>query len=260
MESSGFTSVGASISAALTQAVGIAGLPHFIMRFFTVPNVREARRSAAYATAMIGGFYIVMIIIGFGTIAILNGNPEYAIGPALLRNGNNMAPLYLAHALGGDILLGICAATVFATILAVVSALTLAVAAAISHDLYGMVIRKGEQTEAEELKVSRFAALAFGLVTIVLSLAFKNENITFPVLFLACFWPRLTAKGALIGGTTGLLCAVAGVILGPTVWVAIFGFDTPIFPYQYPTIVSFPLAMVVTMSVSMLGPKTVVHT
>jgi len=185
-----------------------------------------------------------------------------------------MAPLYLAHALGGDILLGICAATVFATILAVVSALTLAVAAAISHDLYGMVIRKGEQTEAEELKVSRFAALAFGLVTIVLSLTFKNENITFlvitslslaasstfPVLFLACFWPRLTAKGALIGGTTGLLCAVTGVILGPTVWVAIFGFDTPIFPYQYPTIVSFPLAMVVTMSVSMLGPKTVVHT
>ena len=267
MASSSFTSVGAALSAALTQAVGIAGLPHFIMRFFTVPNVVEARRSAAYATAMIGGFYIVMIIIGFGTIAILNGNPEYTVGPGLLQNGNNMAPLYLAHALGGDILLGICAATVFATILAVVSALTLAVAAAISHDLYGMVIRKGEQTEAEELKVTRIAALAFGIFTIVLSLAFKGENITFlvvtslsiaasstfPVLFLACFWRPLTARGALFGGTTGLLIAVSGIILGPTVWVSIFGFETPLFPYQYPTIISLPIALAVTMGVSLAG-------
>ncbi|MFL2771719.1 MAG: sodium:solute symporter family transporter [Rhodospirillaceae bacterium] len=269
LESSSFTSVGASLSAALTQAVGIAGLPHFIMRFFTVPNVREARRSAAYATAMISGFYLIMIVIGFGTIAILNGNPEYTVGPGLLKNGNNMAPLYLAHALGGDILLGICAATVFATILAVVSALTLAVAAAISHDLYGMLYRKGEQSEAEELKISRWAALGFGIATIALSLAFKNENITFlvvtslslaasstfPVLFLACFWPSLTARGALIGGTIGLVCAVAGVVLGPTVWVAIFGFENPIFPYQYPTIVSFPLALVVIVTVSKLDPR-----
>jgi cation/acetate symporter len=268
-ETSRFTSVGASMSAALTQAVGIAGLPHIIMRFFTVPNVAEARRSTAYATAMIGGFYIVMIIIGFGTIAILNGNPDYEVGPALLRNGNNMAPLYLAHALGGDILMGICAATVFATILAVVSALTLAVAAAISHDLYGMVIRKGEQTEEEELKVTRIAALTFGIFTIALSLVFKNENITFlvvtslslaasstfPVLFLACFWPRLTAMGALAGGTSGLVIAITGIILGPTVWVSIFGFENAIFPYQYPTIISLPIALMVTMGVSLRGAK-----
>jgi len=269
MSSSGFTSVGASMSAALTQAVGIAGLPHFIMRFFTVPNVTEARRSAAYATVLIGGFYIVMIVIGFGTIALLNGNPDYAVGPALLRNGNNMAPLYLAHALGGDILLGICAATVFATILAVVSALTLAVSAAISHDLYGMVIRKGEQTEAEELRVSRIAAMAFGIFTILLSLAFKEQNITFlvvtslsiaasstfPILFLACFWRSLTAAGAFAGGTAGLICAVSGIILGPTVWVSIFGFTTPIFPYQYPTIVSLPIAIFTTVGVSLLYTK-----
>ena len=268
-ETSGFTSVWASLSAALTQAVGIAGLPHFIMRFFTVPNVIEARRSAAWATAMISGFYIVLFIIGFGAIALLSGNPEYAVGPSLLQNGNNMAPLYLAHLLGGDVLLGICAAAVFATILAVVSALTLAVAAAISHDLYGMVIRKGEQTEAEELKVSRIAALAFGLFTITLSVAFKNENITFlvvtslsiaasstfPVMFMACFWRPLTAAGALAGGTTGLIIAVTGIILGPTVWVSIFGFDAPIFPYQYPTIISLPIAVVVTVMVSLMGKE-----
>lgn len=271
MESSSFTSVGAAISAALTQAVGIAGLPHFIMRFFTVPSVVEARRSAAYATAMISAFYVVLLVIGFGAIALLNGNPEYAAGPALLKQGNNMAPLYLAHLLGGDIFLGICAAAVFATILAVVSALTLAVAAAISHDVYGMVLRKGQQTEAEELKVSRGAALVFGLVTIALSIAFKEENITFlvvtslsiaasstfPVMFLACFWPRLTAAGALLGGTVGLLCAVTGIILGPTVWVSIFGFDTPLFPYQYPTIFSLPIAVIVTMTVSLAGSKSI---
>ncbi len=269
MASSSFLSVGAAISAALTQAVGIAGLPHFIMRFFTVPNVAEARRSAAYATVLIGGFYIVMIVIGFGAIALLAGNSDYAVGPALLRNGNNMAPLYLAHALGGNVLLGVCAAAVFATILAVVSALTLAVAAAISHDLYGMVIRKGKQTEAEELRVARFAALTFGLVTIALSVAFKEENITFlvvtslsiaasstfPVLFLACFWRSLTAAGALAGGTIGLVCAVTGIILGPTVWVSVFGFDTAIFPYQYPTIISLPIALIVVMTVSLLDPK-----
>ena len=271
MESSSFTSVGASMSAALTQAVGIAGLPHFIMRFFTVPNVVEARRSAAYATAMISGFYIVLLVIGFGAIALLNGNPEYAAGPALLKNGNNMAPLYLAHLLGGDVLLGICAAAVFATILAVVSALTLAVAAAISHDVYGMVIRNGQQTEAEELKVSRIAALLFGLVTIALSVAFKEENITFlvvtslsiaasstfPVMFLACFWRPLTSMGALAGGTTGLICAVMGIVLGPTVWVSIFGFAAPLFPYQYPTIISLPIAVGVTVAVSLMGTERV---
>ncbi len=269
-ETSSFTSVWASLSAALTQAVGIAGLPHFIMRFFTVPNVIETRRSAAWATALISGFYIVLFIIGFGAIALLSGNPDYTTGPGLLQNGNNMAPLYLAHLLGGDVLLGICAAAVFATILAVVSALTLAVAAAISHDLYGMVIRKGEQTEAEELKVSRIAALTFGLFTIVLSVAFKEENITFlvvtslsiaasstfPVMFMACFWRPLTAAGALAGGTTGLVIAVAGIILGPTVWVSIFGFDAPVFPFQYPTIISLPIAVVVTMTISLAESKS----
>lgn len=208
-----------------------------------------------------------MFIIGFGAIALLSGHPEYAVGPALLQNGNNMAPLYLAHLLGGDVMLGICAAAVFATILAVVSALTLAVAAAISHDLYGMVIRKGEQTEAEELRVSRIAALAFGLFTIALSVAFKGENITFlvvtslsiaasstfPVMFMACFWRPLTAAGALMGGTIGLVVAITGIILGPTVWVSIFGFDAPIFPYQYPTIISLPIAVVVTVAVSVMG-------
>jgi cation/acetate symporter len=269
LEPIGFNSVAASMSAALTQAVGIAGLPHFIMRFFTVPNVIEARRSASYATGLIGGFYLVMIIIGFGSIAILAANPAYTVGPALLRNGNNMAPLYLAQALGGDIFLGITAAAVFATILAVVAGLTLAVAAAISHDVFGTVIRKGQVTEAEELKVSRIAAILFGVTSIALSIVFKNENITFlvvtslsiaasstfPLLFLACFWKPLNTAGALAGGIAGLVIAVAGIILGPTVWVAVFGYSAPVFPYQYPTIVGLPVALGVCVIVSLLTAK-----
>jgi cation/acetate symporter len=267
------TTPGAAISAALTQAVGLAGLPHLIMRFFTVPNVVEARKSANYATALIGAFYVLMIVIGYGTVAIVTGDPAYMTETGQLRGGNNMAALYLAHAIGGDIFLGLCAAAVFATILAVVSGLTLAVAASVSHDLFGMVIRAGRQTEAQEIRVSRIAAVVFGIASIALSVVFKNENITFlvvtalsiaasstfPVLILACFWRPLTATGAVVGGTVGLVSAVAGIILGPTVWVAVFGYAQPIFPYQYPTLVTMPIAMILIVAVSLVGPKRAVQ-
>jgi cation/acetate symporter len=264
------SSPGAAISAFLTQAVGLAGLPHLIMRFFTVPNVVEARRSANFATALIGLFYIIMIVIGFGAIAILTNNPDYAGPNGGLRNGVNMAPLYLAHSIGGDLLLGICAAALFATILAVVAGLTLAVAAAVSHDLYAGVIKKGTQTEAQEMKVSRIAAVAFSVVSILMSVAFRHENITFlvvtalsiaasstfPVLFLAIFWRGLTAAGAVIGGSIGLVGALTAIVLGPTVWVPVLGNAAPIFPYQYPTVVTLPLAMVLIVVISLLSQKS----
>ncbi len=263
------SSPGAAISAFLTQAVGLAGLPHLIMRFFTVPNVVEARRSANFATALIGLFYIMMIVIGFGAIAILTGNPDYAGPNGGLRNGVNMAPLYLAHSIGGDVLLGVCAAALFATILAVVAGLTLAVAAAVSHDLYAGVIKKGTQTEAQEMRVSRIAAVCFSVVSIVLSVAFRHENITFlvvtalsiaasstfPVLFLAIFWRGLTAAGAVIGGSIGLVGALTAIVLGPTVWVAVLGNATPIFPYQYPTVVTLPVVTALIVVISLLSQK-----
>ena len=175
----------------------------------------------------------------------------------------------LAQAIGGDVFLGVCAAAVFATILAVVAGLTLAVAAAISHDLFGNVLRKGQSTESQEIFVSRVAAAAFGVVSIALSVVFRNENITFlvvtalsvaasstfPVLFAACFWKPLTARGAVTGGTVGLILSVAGIILGPTVWVAVFGYAEPVFPYQYPTIATLPIAIVVMVAVSLLDAK-----
>ncbi len=264
------SSPAAAISAFLTQAVGLAGLPHLIMRFFTVPSVAEARRSANFATALIGLFYILMIVIGFGAVAILTGNPDYVGPTGALRNGVNMAPLYLAHSIGGDLLLGICAAALFATILAVVAGLTLAVAAAVSHDLYAGVIKKGTQTEAQEMRVSRFAAVTFSVVSILLSVAFRHENITFlvvtalsiaasstfPVLFLTVFWRGTTAAGAVIGGSVGLVGALAAIILGPTVWVPVFGNAAPIFPYQYPTVVTLPLSLVLIVVVSLLSQKS----
>lgn len=269
MGPSNLTTAGAAASAALTQIAGLAGLPHLIMRFFTVPNAAEARRSANFATAIIGGFYLLMIVIGYGAIAIVGEGGADLSRSALLRHGNNMAPLALAHALGGDLLLGICAAAIFATILAVVAGLTLAVAASIAHDIYGSVIRQGRQTERQEINVSRLAALAFGALSVVLSVVFRHENVTFlvvtsmsiaasstfPVLFLACFWRSLSAPGAVYGGTTGLLLAILGIVLGPTVWVDVLGHSRAIFPYQYPTIVSLPAAFFSIVAISIAGRR-----
>jgi len=258
---------GAAISLGLTLLFGPCGLPHILMRFFTVPNVKEARKSANVAAALVGGFCILMVVIGYGTIAVLAGDPQFANADGSMRGGSNMASLHLAQALGGDIFLGFVAAIAFATILAVVSGLTLAAAATISHDLYSTVLRKGKQTEAEEMKVSRWAAFIFAAVSIALSLAFQHENInvlaatafsiaasaTFPVLILALFWKRLTTAGAIAGGVVGLVTAAGGLILGPSVWVAVFGYEQAIFPYQYPTILSMPLAFAVAIGVSFAG-------
>jgi cation/acetate symporter len=257
---------GAAISLGLTMVCGPAGLPHILMRFFTVPNVKEARRSAYVATAIIGLFCLFMIVIGYGTIAVLTGDPAYVDPAGGLRGGGNMASLYLAQALGGSMFLGAVSAVAFATILAVVSGLTLAAATTVSHDLYAMVIRDGKpSTEKDEIAVSRWSAFAFAAVSIALSTIFEHENVnilaatafavaasaTFPLLMLVLFWNKLTTSGALSGGTIGLVAALLGVYLGPSVWVGVLGHVDPIFPYQYPTIVSMPLAFIVAIAVSL---------
>lgn len=254
-----------AISLAIALMFGTAGLPHILMRFFTVSDAKEARKSVFYATGFIGYFYILTFIIGFGAIVMVLGNPQYldaakaAIdGGQPILGGNNMAAIHLSHAVGGDFFLGFISAVAFATILAVVSGLTLAGASAISHDLYASVFKKGNVDSITEMKVSKMATVALGIIAILLGIAFEKQNIAymvglafaiaasanFPILVLSMYWRRLTTRGAVIGGTLGLVTAVLLVVLGPIVWVQILGNAEAIFPYKYPALFSVTVAFV----------------
>jgi len=170
-----------AISLGIALMFGTAGLPHILMRFFTVADAKEARKSVFFATGFIGYFYILTFIIGFAAIVLISKNPDYLTGEGGLLGGNNMAAIYLSHAVGGDIFLGFISAVAFATILAVVSGLTLAGASAVSHDLYASVLKKGQVNEAQEMKISKIATVGFGLIAIVLGIAFEKQNIAFMV-------------------------------------------------------------------------------
>lgn len=250
-----------TVSLGLALMFGTAGLPHIMMRFFTVADQQAARKSVFVATGFIGYFYILTFIIGFGAIVMIAGNDSYLLRNAEgvvtgLRGGGNMAAIHLAHAIGGDLFLGFISAVAFATILAVVAGLTLAGASAVSHDLYASVIKKGKANERSEIRVSQIATLALGVIAITLGLAFENQNIAFmvalafglaasvnfPVLLLSIFWKGMTTRGALVGGFAGLVSCITMVVVGPTVWVSIFGFAKPIFPYEHPALFSMALA------------------
>lgn len=254
-----------AISLAVALMFGTAGLPHILMRFFTVGDAKEARKSVFYATGFIGYFYILTFIIGFGAIVMVFKNPEYldlakqAIdGGSPILGGNNMAAIHLSHAVGGDFFLGFISAVAFATILAVVSGLTLAGASAISHDLYASVLKKGKADGMAEMRVSKYATVVLGVIAILMGIAFENQNIAFvvglafaiaasanfPILFLSMYWKRLTTRGAVIGGSLGLATAVILVILGPIVWVQILGNEEAIFPYKYPALFSVSVSFI----------------
>ena len=244
-----------ALSLGLGLMFGTAGLPHILMRFFTVSDAREARKSVFYATGFMGYFYILTFIIGFGAIMLVGANPEYKDAAGALIGGNNMAAVHLANAVGGNLFLGFISAVAFATILAVVAGLTLAGASAVSHDLYANVFRKGA-TEREELKVSKITVLVLGVIAILLGVLFENQNIAFmvglafaiaascnfPIILLSMYWSRLTTRGAMLGGWLGLLTAVVLMILGPTIWVQILGHEKAIFPYEYPALFSISIA------------------
>jgi cation/acetate symporter len=251
----------AAISLGLALMFGTAGLPHILMRFFTVPDAKQARKSVFYATGLIGYFYILTFIIGFGAIIFVRSNPAYFVGGDTAKGligGNNMPALYLADALGGSFFLGFIAAVAFATILAVVSGLTLAGASAISHDLYANVIARGRADEKTEVNVSKMATVALGIVAVILGVIFEKQNVAyivaltfsvaastnFPVLVLSMFWRGLTTRGAVMGGLAGLISVVTMIILGPTVWKTIMGNPAPIFPYDYPALFSIPLSFI----------------
>ncbi|HHK5876495.1 TPA: cation/acetate symporter ActP [Serratia marcescens] len=249
-----------ALSLGLALMFGTAGLPHILMRFFTVSDAKEARKSVFYATGFIGYFYILTFIIGFGAILLVSANPAFKDATGALLGGTNMAAVHLANAVGGNFFLGFISAVAFATILAVVAGLTLAGASAVSHDLYASVMKNGKATERDELKVSKITVVVLGLVAIALGILFEKQNIAFmvglafsiaascnfPIIILSMYWSRLTTRGAMIGGWLGLLTAVILMILGPTIWVQILGHEKPIYPYEYPALFSMFVAFVGT--------------
>ena len=251
------------ISLSLGLVFGTAGLPHILMRFFTVPDAKQARKSVFVATGFIGFFYLIVAVLGLAAIVIVGQDPafyESGIVGGKLIGGGNMPVMHLAKAVGGDLLLGFISAVAFATILAVVSGLTMAGTSAISHDLYVMVIRKGRADAGDERRVSRIASVGIGIVAVVLGILFKDQNIAFlvaltfgvaasvnfPILVLSMYWKGLTTRGALIGGVAGLVSAVSLVILSPAVWVKVLGNPEAIFPYDYPAIISMNVAFFFT--------------
>lgn len=258
-----------ALSTSIGLIFGLAGLPHILMRFFTVPNAADARRSVFYASGYIGYFFIIVCILGFAAISIIGTNPQFFVNGKIggeLLGGSNMVAIHLAGALGGNALLGFLSAVAFATILAVVAGLTLAGASAISHDLFSKVIKKGQATEKQEMLVSRLAVIGLGVVAIACGILFEKMNIAFlmgltfgiaasanfPVLFLAMYWKDLTTRGAIWGGFSGIISAIVLVVLSPTVWVGVMGHQTAIFPYDNPALFSMPFAFIVSILVSKL--------
>lgn len=246
-----------AISLGMALMFGTAGLPHILMRFFTVKDAVQARRSVFYATGFIGYFYILTFIIGFGAVVLLAGGNYFGADGKII-GGSNMAAIHLSHALGGNMLLGFISAVAFATILAVVSGLTLAGSSAISHDLYATLVLKGQRDEKKEIRASRIATVVLGVIAVILGIVFEKQNVAFmvglafcvaasanfPILLLSMYWRRLTTRGAVIGGAIGLITALVLVILGPTVWVDALGNEKAIFPFKYPAIFSISAAFI----------------
>ena len=247
-----------AISFGMALMFGTAGLPHILMRFFTVPSAKEARKSVLWATTWIAYFYVLTFIIGFGAIVLVSTNPEFKDAAGKLLGGNNMAAIHLAKAVGGDVFLGFISAVAFATILAVVAGLTLSGASAVSHDLYATVFKKGQATSKNELFVSRVTTVVLGIIAVVLGIVFEKQNIAFmvslafaiaasanfPVLFMSVLWKDCTTRGATVGGFLGLFTAVGLTVVSKSVWVDVLGNPAAIFPYTSPALFSMTAGFV----------------
>ncbi|WP_153145335.1 cation acetate symporter [Dechloromonas sp. H13] len=261
-----------AISVGMALMFGTAGLPHILMRFFTVPSAKEARKSVGWATTWIGYFYILTFIIGFGAIVNLIQNPaDFYVGGEIakgLKGGGNMAAVHLAKAVGGDLFLGFISAVAFATILAVVAGLTLSGASAVSHDLYATVFKHGQASSEDELRVSKITTVCLGILAVILGILFEKENVAymvmlafaiacsanFPVLFMSVLWKNCTTRGVTVGGFVGLIAAVTLTILSANVWEAVLGNPkgSAPFPYSSPAIFSMSLAFFTIWLVSIL--------
>jgi cation/acetate symporter len=253
-----------AVSLGLALMLGTAGLPHILMRFYTVPDARTARTSVTYATAFIGFFYLLTFVLGFGAMVLVGQDAIRAID----RGGNMAAPL-LAEVVGGTGFLGFIAAVAFATILAVVAGLTLSGAAALSHDLWVNVIRRGHAPEREQLVVARLATIFLGGLSILLGIAFKGQNVAymvglafaiaasanFPALVLSVFWRPFTTLGAQASMLTGAAASLALIWLSPTIQVQMLQRAEAVFPLRNPGLVSIPLAFLVGIAVSLARPE-----
>lgn len=253
-----------AISLGLALMFGTAGLPHILMRFFTVKDAKEARKSVFYATGFIGYFYILTFIIGFGAIAFLLGNPEFIGSDGKFNGIANMEAIELSKVLGGDIFYGFISAVSFATILAVVAGLAISGAGAISHDLYVNVCKNGKCDANTEMKVTKRATIALGLLAILLGIIFEGQNVAFmvglafsiaasvnfPIILLCIYWRGLSTKGVFYGGLIGLFGVLGLVVLSPSIWVDILGFESAIFPYSYPAIFSMLITFIAIYIIS----------
>jgi cation/acetate symporter len=257
-----------SVSLAFAMTFGMLGLPHILIRFFTVPDEAQARKSAMVATVVIGAVFAMMLaVLGPAAIAFVRPAAQYHEAGGGLEGGSNMAAIHLAHALGGDGLLGFCAAVAFATILAVVSGLVMSMASAVSHDIWAVARGDRRGGEREELIVFRLGAAAIAAVAIALALAFEHYNVAFlttlafgvaasanfPVLMLVLYWRGLTVAGALAGGLFGLIVSVILTTLGPAVWVKLLHHAQPLFPSDYPALLVAPLTFAVAVLASRVG-------
>ena len=253
-----------AISLGMSLMFGTAGLPHILMRFYTVADAKTARKSVTYATALIGFFYLLTFILGFGAMVLVGQDDIKKIDA-----GGNMAAPMLAEVLGGDAFLGFIAAVSFATILAVVAGLTLSGAAALSHDLWVNVVRGGHANESEQLKVARGATLLLGSLAIILGIIFKGQNVAymvglafaiaasanFPALLLSMIWRRFTTNGAVASMLVGTISALVLIYLSPAIQIDILKHSSALFPLKNPGLVTIPLSFIVGIVISILVPE-----
>ena len=253
------------IAFVMTGLVGMVGLPHLLMRFFTVPDARQARRSAVFATGYIVSFSLLLWIAGLAIVVLLAGNQEVLDDQGAMIGSTNMAIMHAAQIVGGNVLLGFMASVAFATLLAVVCGLVLAAAAALAHDLYCGVLKRGQVNDRTEVRVSRISVVFLGAIAVALGVLFKSQNVAYltalaftvaasvntPALIAALFWRGASARGLLVGGWVGLIVSVVLLILSPAVWEGAMGLSDPPFPWIYPGLFSIPAAAMVIIVVSL---------
>ncbi|PRQ11008.1 cation acetate symporter [Corynebacterium sp. 13CS0277] len=254
------------VSLALALVLGTAGLPHVLMRFYTVPTAKEARRSVTWAIGLIGAFYLMTFVLGYGAAAL--------VGPDNIKGapgGANAAAPLLALEVGGPIVMALISAVAFATVLAVVAGLAITASASVAHDIYHSIIRDGQSTEEEQVRVSRITVVIIGIVSIILGILAMGQNVAFlvalafaiaasanlPTILYSLYWKRFNTTGALASMYTGLVCALGLIIFSPAVSGSptsmLPNVDFAWFPLNNPGIVSIPLAFLAGIIGTLVG-------